>query len=760
MRYTILWNTILVLIFVAHRTWTTEGGNRIQGLHHPTTKSHQLMLAHNVTSTQGMIPLGNRGALNESFEDGSIPMNWTVYDNDDNSDQWEALEDADFAHTGSFSAYVGHNTYGNDDWLITPQLDVTSSNHTFSFWARSYDPVLLEDFDVKLSTTGNEIDNFTEILDEVRGVPDSYTQYTYDLSDYIGQRVYIAIVSVSVNKYSLYVDDVTGPDVYIPPDPEFAITPDSAGFDEVPLGDTSDVQTFTIYNSGGGTLTLNWVQITGDESDQFILDDANDYPVDLGYYESITVDVYFAPNSEGEKQAELTIEEDDGNGGVYHDYPLTGSGYEANYGGGNEEQGGYYFANSLATNAPSHPSFDWIDISGTGTEITDQLDDETVYGPLDIGFTFNFFGTDYTELYVSSNGWVSFDSPSSAYPLNDSIPCESGLQNHIALFWTDLNPDNPNVSGVHCYVGNSPEGDFVLTLEHYPQRSANSGGWITCQLILKQNGNIKMQYLDHGEYLETDGCTVGLENDDGTTGVQYRYNDWGGPLFGSPLAVEFGQDDQSLPVELVHFSASVSSGQIVLDWNTQSETDNMGFEIYRSTDPEKGYQCIASYHNSPSLVGAGNSNMAHQYRYVDGHIRKEIIYYYRLADVTFNGVRHFHGPVTAMVPTTGGSSLKYSSNNPRTFALKRNFPNPFNPTTTIGFDIPQIAEGPMSVQLIVFNTLGQRVRTLVDGILAAGSYTITWDGRNDVGEPVANGIYFYGLKAGGFTQFHKMMLMK
>lgn len=93
---------------------------------------------------------------------------------------------------------------------------------------------------------------------------------------------------------------------------------------------------------------------------------------------------------------------------------------------------------------------------------------------------------------------------------------------------------------------------------------------------------------------------------------------------------------------------------------------------------------------------------------------------------------------------------------PKVYALHQNFPNPFNPRTTIRFATPT----PGPIQLIVYNIIGQRVRTIVDSDLPAGDYAFEWNGDDDKGETVASGIYFYRLEAGSFTQSRKMTLLK
>jgi hypothetical protein len=96
-------------------------------------------------------------------------------------------------------------------------------------------------------------------------------------------------------------------------------------------------------------------------------------------------------------------------------------------------------------------------------------------------------------------------------------------------------------------------------------------------------------------------------------------------------------------------------------------------------------------------------------------------------------------------------------NAPKEFSLAYNYPNPFNPSTTIGFSIPR--DGVVS--LTIYNILGQKVRTLFNGFSTAGEHSIVWNARNDEGVAVGSGVYFYRLEtAGGMSQVRKMVLLK
>ena len=93
---------------------------------------------------------------------------------------------------------------------------------------------------------------------------------------------------------------------------------------------------------------------------------------------------------------------------------------------------------------------------------------------------------------------------------------------------------------------------------------------------------------------------------------------------------------------------------------------------------------------------------------------------------------------------------------PDSFGLDQNMPNPFNPSTTIGYQLPESGQ----VHLSVYNLLGQEVRTLVDATLEAGYYTLDWDGRDDFGRQLASGIYLYRMRVNDFSETRRMMLLK
>jgi hypothetical protein len=111
---------------------------------------------------------------------------------------------------------------------------------------------------------------------------------------------------------------------------------------------------------------------------------------------------------------------------------------------------------------------------------------------------------------------------------------------------------------------------------------------------------------------------------------------------------------------------------------------------------------------------------------------------------------------TFAVIDTVATAIVGEDSMPVDFALAPNYPNPFNPVTTIAYQLPMRAP----VTLEVHSLLGQRVRHLVDEVQLAGHHAVTWDGTDDSGRPVASGVYLYRLKTGHYDRTRTMVLAK
>lgn len=104
----------------------------------------------------------------------------------------------------------------------------------------------------------------------------------------------------------------------------------------------------------------------------------------------------------------------------------------------------------------------------------------------------------------------------------------------------------------------------------------------------------------------------------------------------------------------------------------------------------------------------------------------------------------------------GEVSMALPTARPTSYALRQNSPNPFNPVTVVSYDLPNAGD----VKISVFNIIGQHITDLVNVYQEAGSYQVSWDGKDNTGASVASGVYFYRIKTDQFSDTKKMVLLK
>jgi hypothetical protein len=191
-----------------------------------------------------------------------------------------------------------------------------------------------------------------------------------------------------------------------------------------------------------------------------------------------------------------------------------------------------------------------------------------------------------------------------------------------------------------------------------------------------------------------------------------------------------------IPVELASFAATVNDGDVVLSWSTSTETNNLGFEVQRSSN---GNEFVAA----GFVDGNGTVTEIQNYTFTDKNLEVGN-YSYRLKQNDYDGTSEYSDIVEVEVLA------------PDVFALEQNYPNPFNPGTMIKFSLAADSK----VSLTVFDVLGQEVSNLISSNLAAGSHEVNFNASN-----INSGVYFYRLDATGvdginFTSVKKMIFTK
>ncbi|KAB2924374.1 MAG: T9SS type A sorting domain-containing protein [Bacteroidetes bacterium] len=193
-----------------------------------------------------------------------------------------------------------------------------------------------------------------------------------------------------------------------------------------------------------------------------------------------------------------------------------------------------------------------------------------------------------------------------------------------------------------------------------------------------------------------------------------------------------------LPVELESFTAAKSGRKVELRWRTESEIDNLGFEVERR---ELNHRVIGSsdqWNNIAFVPGHGTTNVPQSYSYVDAAASGRV--QYRLKQLDRDGSFSY------------SRSVEVELSAPAAFELAQNFPNPFNPSTSVSFTVPVTGHA----ALTVYNSIGQHVATLFDGIAESGmTYRQTF-----AAERLAGGVYLARLTAGSSVRTVKMLLLK
>ncbi len=178
----------------------------------------------------------------------------------------------------------------------------------------------------------------------------------------------------------------------------------------------------------------------------------------------------------------------------------------------------YYYIDSAEDDGPT---YSWIDITDSGTEITLGDDDSE---EVDLQFTFTFYEEDYTSVHIGSNGFLSFEGNGTTDYSNDPIPTAAIPNGIFAPFWDDLDPS----SGGEIWYGETTIDDqdaFVVSFIEVPPFFGDPDEWVTFQAILFEDGSMISQIDEYGADWAGNSCTIGTENQDGTDGLEYRYND-------------------------------------------------------------------------------------------------------------------------------------------------------------------------------------------------------------------------------------------
>lgn len=209
-----------------------------------------------------------------------------------------------------------------------------------------------------------------------------------------------------------------------------------------------------------------------------------------------------------------------------------------------------------------------------------------------------------------------------------------------------------------------------------------------------------------------------------------------------------GDGDTPLPIKLLSWTATAGDKKVTLNWETASELNHAGFEVYRSTREKSDFRLVSSFTSSSDLRGKGDQGG--KYSLVDKQVLNTVTYYYKLVDVSLDGKSIEHD-VLSVIPTDG-KPVQPGFEFPIEFEISSLYPNPFNPTTNLIFDLPK--DGLVSIRL--YNVIGQEVKVIRNEIMKKGRdhvQAITTDG-------MPTGVYMVVVEFGGQRLTKKLTFLK
>jgi hypothetical protein len=227
----------------------------------------------------------------------------------------------------------------------------------------------------------------------------------------------------------------------------------------------------------------------------------------------------------------------------------------------------------------------------------------------------------------------------------------------------------------------------------------------------------------------------------------YQQNGTGGGFVYSDDAVFSG--DLPLSVHLNSLEAVPVEDGVEIRWMTQSELETCGFFLSRSESAEGPFESITT----ALIPSRGENSSGTEYLFVDRFVSPNIRYWYKLEEQELGGRVSCLGIVQARISGKNRTAT--------THRLLGNYPNPFNPNTTLAYQVASENER-SRIRIDVFNLFGQKVKTLVDDLRQPGDYSVEWDGKGEYGMEVPSGIYLCRLESGddGMVLTHRMIKVR
>jgi len=218
----------------------------------------------------------------------------------------------------------------------------------------------------------------------------------------------------------------------------------------------------------------------------------------------------------------------------------------------------------------------------------------------------------------------------------------------------------------------------------------------------------------------------------------------------------FFYDQTPVPVILSTFTAQFINSTPRLSWMTATETDNLGWNIYRGEDEIALQSDETIQINNLMIEGAGTTSEPTEYSFFDEYdFTLNFTYWYWLESTSSSGETETYGPISLFIPENEDNPEPPDPS--EKFGLFQNYPNPFNPITRISFKLPK----EKYAELTIYNVKGEKINTLFKGQTSDDTpLNIYWDACDENAKEVKSGIYLYKLVSGDYVQTRKMIYLK
>ncbi len=635
-----------------------------------------------------------------------------------------------------------------DDYLVSPQIWLRAGvDNLVKFYANGFNASYTETFDVLLSPTGGtSISDFTVVLAEVSDSEASWNEYTYDLTQWAGQKVRLAIHHKSSEAYYEFYDlfMVTAGQLTAdgaPSAPSGVVAEPELIYDAVSDSWSESEDAIAILWNRNGEPDLSKYNVYASQTENFTPATSNLLGEGTLGVINVNIPVYDANDGVTILNPDYYNYRTFGADSLLHDNLTQGETWYYKVGAidsdGNEtisEQVSY----TLDSVSPTAGTFTINNLSeneylGSTSEVT-----ATVSGFSDnVGISYYVMGIGTSDQDTSADV-VSYQNVGLTNLTLSALTLDDYTKYYlkIAAFDGSGNASSVAINGFTTYsaILGDYDNDLDVDVEDlnslvnaWPNVDIGPATGAAPWMIPTLDGNADIYdisvFTRNWQWTKSQGRNIDTQEE-----IQLNPIDFPAELYGNQIKITLPDNITAGRFEIVNnenlyqFSLdNVSEGIILLE---NEDNINQLYEVE---------------------FGRLSKDQKELYIYIDGDVSASTL--------------QMNYQLFSKDGMAGNGAMQLG--NPDAFKLYQNYPNPFNSQTTIKYDIPSLMVNVVPVEIYIYNTVGKLVRKIDEGDKSVGQHTVIWDGKNDDGESVSSGVYFYQLrtKVDGQSDYNKTMKM-